>query len=622
MSIWKPIKGVFTFWDQRSRHDPTVRYAGNALDALLPTRHRRQLGFGNLGVLGGAAGAFGGQEYASLIYVDPDNGSDSNNGLTWKKPKATITAAAAALPTGSGDDSSVPYGTLVMSVGTHTMASKIQFRQNFAVIGSGIGMNAGTAGTTIAAGDALDDHMFEALEGVSDEWNHNVYFVGITFDGNYANQTNGNVLNFCGDDSSNEITASASGKTLTLVGGGTWNANSLASGSVIRVTDSANNRGTFTLDGIPTTTVITTVEALTDVTQEEFVQIASAPYDILKFTKPGFQCFVRECRFEDAAGYAMHITKEATNFQGYLLTGSQCQQGFLYMYVQSTSNMSNIGLKGLQVDNCGPRPIHIDTDASGSSNVLSVQDAEFEAIDGDSTKHISAISINKVGASNPMIGSFSNINAYHSGGSKLGVIEPLNGNALSCFYMAVRETGYTNPVYDRGIGAGAPADMSHGSWGAGQQADAFAVGPHSLRYARSNQDLDGAATTTGYVTLSDRDNGGLYVGTASKHWRVQSAATQTAITASTTQSQGQQALTKGYFRYIVTTVGNANDVVTLPEPETGWEVIVCNRGANTLQVYPASGDDLGAGTNTSTTIAAGAVKRFLGIDNDTWDDVS
>jgi len=90
----------------------------------------------------------------------------------------------------------------------------------------------------------------------------------------------------------------------------------------------------------------------------------------------------------------------------------------------------------------------------------------------------------------------------------------------------------------------------------------------------------------------------------------------TNISASTTQTQGQRALTTDYNN--VTTVTNANDVVTLPAALPARYCLVRNSGANVLQVFPASGDDLGNGTNTSTTITPGTQSIWYAINTTTW----
>jgi len=72
------------------------------------------------------------------------------------------------------------------------------------------------------------------------------------------------------------------------------------------------------------------------------------------------------------------------------------------------------------------------------------------------------------------------------------------------------------------------------------------------------------------------------------------------ITASVTQTQGQQALTKVINE--ISTCANDDDTVTLPSADAGLMCIVINNGAKNLQIFPASGQNLGAGNNTSTKI--------------------
>jgi len=88
------------------------------------------------------------------------------------------------------------------------------------------------------------------------------------------------------------------------------------------------------------------------------------------------------------------------------------------------------------------------------------------------------------------------------------------------------------------------------------------------------------------------------------------------VTASTTQSQGNGVLSLEINN--VATVANPNDVVTLYGALPGRACFIKNSGANTLQIFPSSGDDLGAGLNASTTLAAGAHTRFITYDSTTW----
>ena len=92
---------------------------------------------------------------------------------------------------------------------------------------------------------------------------------------------------------------------------------------------------------------------------------------------------------------------------------------------------------------------------------------------------------------------------------------------------------------------------------------------------------------------------------------------QNSITAGTTQTQGQVPLTKVLSR--VATCANANDVVTLAAARARRQCVVVNDGAQTLQVFPASGDAIDAGAvDASTTIAAGKRRIFMALDGTTW----
>lgn len=96
-------------------------------------------------------------------------------------------------------------------------------------------------------------------------------------------------------------------------------------------------------------------------------------------------------------------------------------------------------------------------------------------------------------------------------------------------------------------------------------------------------------------------------------------AVTTGITASTTQTQGQQPLTVGRNFHTVDTVANANDVVTMPSAVAGQAVFLANRGANTLQIFPASGDNFqGSAVDASITLAAAAEGIYIPADTTVW----
>lgn len=89
------------------------------------------------------------------------------------------------------------------------------------------------------------------------------------------------------------------------------------------------------------------------------------------------------------------------------------------------------------------------------------------------------------------------------------------------------------------------------------------------------------------------------------------------ITASTTQTQGKQMLTHDINE--VSVCANANDTVTLPDAIPGLKVTVINDGAETLKIYPFSGDQIDkAGANVSTTLATTKSAIFISYKGGNW----
>lgn len=136
----------------------------------------------------------------------------------------------------------------------------------------------------------------------------------------------------------------------------------------------------------------------------------------------------------------------------------------------------------------------------------------------------------------------------------------------------------------------------------------FANDPDGGLY-RSNSNT--VAIAAGGTKLVEIENAG--IGLFAPLWRQ----TTTGITASATQTQGQSAMTCEVCN--VTTVATANNVVTLPGAVPGKCARVSNNGAETLKIFPASGDNLGAGVNTSTTLASGSNIEFCSYDTTNWE---
>src|SRR5207244_2777920 len=102
-----------------------------------------------------------------------------------------------------------------------------------------------------------------------------------------------------------------------------------------------------------------------------------------------------------------------------------------------------------------------------------------------------------------------------------------------------------------------------------------------------------------------QDSSGMYYSTAA------------AVTAAGSSQGTAFTLTKSYN--VVTTVA-ASTGVSLPVPSTGGLiVVVVNRGANTLNVYPASGGAIdGASANIPVTIPVGSLSIYQASSSSQW----
>ncbi len=88
------------------------------------------------------------------------------------------------------------------------------------------------------------------------------------------------------------------------------------------------------------------------------------------------------------------------------------------------------------------------------------------------------------------------------------------------------------------------------------------------------------------------------------------------ITASRVQTQGSGALTSDVNE--ISVCANDNDTVTLPRAVAGMEIVIINDGKSTLRIFPASGDNAGAGLNRPTTLGAGLSVRYTAYDATNW----
>lgn len=103
---------------------------------------------------------------------------------------------------------------------------------------------------------------------------------------------------------------------------------------------------------------------------------------------------------------------------------------------------------------------------------------------------------------------------------------------------------------------------------------------------------------------------------------IQSVKAQVGLTADAGSAQGNGVIISSYNVY--DTVGTAGDAATLPAAFTAGTLIYIKNGAaaNSMDVFPASGDDLGAGANTQRALAAKDFVVYIATTaNATWEEI-
>jgi len=100
---------------------------------------------------------------------------------------------------------------------------------------------------------------------------------------------------------------------------------------------------------------------------------------------------------------------------------------------------------------------------------------------------------------------------------------------------------------------------------------------------------------------------------------IQTVESDVGLTADVGSAQGNGIILSSFNVY--STVGTAGDAATLPATfDVGTTIYVKNDAAtNSMDVFPALGDDAGAGTNLAVAVAAGAFAVFFATATDaTW----
>lgn len=138
---------------------------------------------------------------------------------------------------------------------------------------------------------------------------------------------------------------------------------------------------------------------------------------------------------------------------------------------------------------------------------------------------------------------------------------------------------------------------------------------------RSDPDSGIGSASADALSLISGGIEGLRLTEGSSHI-IQSHDATVGITAHAGSAQGSGVILSSYNVY--DTVGTAGDAATLPATFTVGTTIYIKNGAaaNSMDVFPAAGDDAGAGANTAVAVAAGDFAVFLGTTaNATWEKI-
>lgn len=140
---------------------------------------------------------------------------------------------------------------------------------------------------------------------------------------------------------------------------------------------------------------------------------------------------------------------------------------------------------------------------------------------------------------------------------------------------------------------------------------------NSTSSASANRILTGKSVAD-YVLGIDTSVMLIYETTSNK-WRIigpQRKTVTSGITANTDSIQGSSTT----FDVIeISVCANVGDAVTLIPAIEGIEQIIINNGANSADIFPASGDSIdGGSTNAAVALAAGSKARYIAIDSTSW----
>lgn len=252
-------------------------------------------------------------------------------------------------------------------------------------------------------------------------------------------------------------------------------------------------------------------------------------------------------------------------------------------------------------------------DLGGTGNSFTGTKAQFNTALSDFDEFVTTTTINGATVekdfSSTGIGISIKDTHQTSGANGLYGFEALN-------FYADTSNGTYNPSSNRRVG-------SLGFYGSNNIGDSVNASGFSLSLHRGTSEfqtiLNGDANTQEFYF--SRNNWSNYYQGALQYFFGRMRIGAGNVTASTTQTQGQQVLTNSINNV---NVANTNDVVTLPFALLGNYVTVMNSTNNVIQIYPNTNDYIGEGSTVNAPITLEPHRQItlIGRDSAYWRIIS
>ncbi len=216
--------------------------------------------------------------------------------------------------------------------------------------------------------------------------------------------------------------------------------------------------------------------------------------DLVRLQLGGFNTSFENVAFNQSTRYGLRVVDGATNLYLYNCTGTSCDDSWLWMNLASGGNLTNLGIFGAQIDNCGTAPIHIEDSSTGDTNVVFIHGLETESL--SSGLHDQVIRVDSIAGSGSLHMIVAEVSAHRDDGDGDAVckrtFDSVGANPRWSL-TSVHGNGYNLAYHDaaNGVASGGltPNHVHHGLFTDGLRG--FAIGEADL--------LSGTGTPEGTI---------------------------------------------------------------------------------------------------------------------------